>query len=235
MSVFSYAKYLPIMMGTPAVPIPARTARWRLNEALATDNFADSIGTRHLTQTGNPGVGGTYRTFDLTQYAKRSVTGDNTLGLVNLPYTLFAHFRAPNPVTDARTCQVVSLREAGSGSGNLTLILRRENNALKYYHGNGAGSLVSTAVATLSNATDHKFMIRLPTAGGSSLTYTNDGTNWTTWNTGLAGCTVAPTNFNWAIGGDVNELWLDRIYDASLWVGTVLTDEEAAAVFAEGD
>jgi hypothetical protein len=234
--VWDFSKFLPVIASIGGgVVVPPRTARWRLNEAAASDDFADAIGSRHLTQTNSPGVGGTYRTFDGTQYGRRATAGDPTLGLVSLPYTLFAHFRTESPVADGHTCQVVNLREGGSATGALTFILRRESNILKFYHGNGAGAFNVTTLATLADATEYKVMVRLPVAGGSTLTWTTDGTNWTTWNSGQAGTTVAPAGFYFGIGGDVLELWEDRICDVSLWAGTVLTDEEAAAVFAEGD
>jgi hypothetical protein len=202
------------------------TAEYRFEEAAATDNVADSVGARHLTSFGDPGVGGTYRTFNgTTQWADRSTLGDDALGLVNRVYTVSANFRTSNPVTDGTTHQVVSLREDGSASAKLTFILRRESNALKIFHGNGLGAFTSFTIGNVAAATQYHFIFRVNNVATGDIDYRLDGAAVVNWPSAQAG-TTTNEGLHFSVGGDVNELWNDRIYRVRVYSGTALTDAQ---------
>lgn len=200
------------------------TAEWRCEESMNTDDFVDSVGTRTLTQHGNPVAGGTYRSFGVNVDGERSTSGDDVLGVVNRKYTISVTFRTA-AVLDAATRQVIAVRQPATG--NLTFILRRETAALKLYHGDGAGGLASTTlVGSLSALTQYHVIWRLNAAGGQSLDWAVNGGAVTNWASGQNGTTVAPANHLFLLSDQAGEYWGDRIYRARLYSGTALTDAQ---------
>jgi hypothetical protein len=201
-------------------------AEYRGAEAAATDDLVDSVGGRTLTQVGNPGVGGTYRTYDGNQYASRSTVSD-ALGLVNTLYTVSVHFRTP-PGIDGQTRQIVCLREAGSASGTLTFILRQEGANILLYHGNGTGSGFTQAaqIVGITVDTPYHFIWRVNNLATGSLSMATNGGAVSKWASGQAGTTAEPgVGFKFGVGGDVLEKWVGRIGRVRVY-NSALSDDE---------
>lgn len=242
MGVLNYAKYLPVLTGgsDPYAALRVQlTAEWRCDEALATDDLADSIGSRTLTQIGNPAASGTYRTFAVGTSGSRRrtndpVTPDDVLGVVNRLYTVSAWFRvAPVPAGPPR--QICTIRLAGSGSGVMTFMLRANGTDLELYSGNGAGPFTNTNIRTGLVAGSLCYAaFTLRNLGTGAFRISNDGV-LSDWTPGPANVTTARPGgtMYWTIGGETQEYYDDRIYRVRLYSGVSLSDAELALDYAD--